>query len=148
MLKSKHLNWPGVDLLGKHLKPPKVGPFKVVRLNKSKTAVELEFDYHTKVHPIQPVSRCELFVPDTRNRKSGRNAPKTYNEAGEESGEIEKIVGKKARRKDTYYLVKWQGFDSKFNTWESAQHLANEGCQESIDDFEQSLQALQSIEII
>ena len=52
MLKTKHLNWPGVDLLGKHLKPPKIGPFKVIKLNKSKTAVELEFDNETKVHPV------------------------------------------------------------------------------------------------
>ena len=143
LLKTNHLNWPGVDLLGKHLKPPKIGPFKVVRLNQSKTAVELEFDHHTKVHPIQPVSRCELFVPDTRNRKSGRNAPKTFTEDGEETGEIEQIVGKKVRRGIVYYLVKWKGFDSRFNTWESGQHLTNEGCQESIDEFEQTLLALE-----
>ena len=73
---------------------------------------------------------------------------KNLQEEGEGTGESEKIVGKRARRRNIYYLVKLQGFDSKFNTWESAQHLANEGYQESIDDFEQSLQALQSIEMI
>ena len=144
-LKTKHLTWPGVDLLGKHLKPPKIGPFEVIRLNSSKTAVELKFDFGTKVHPVQPVSRCELYVPDTRNRSSRVNKPQTFDEQGDETGEIERIVGKKVRRGRTFYQVKWKGFDPKFNTWESAQHLANEGCQESIDDFESALSVLLSL---
>ena len=144
-LKTKHLTWPGVDLLGKHLKPPKIGPFEVIRLNSSKTAVELKFDFGTKVHPVQPVSRCELYVPDTRNRSSKVNKPQTFDEQGDETGEIERIVGKKVRRGRIFYQVKWKGFDPKFNTWESAQHLANEGCQESIDDFESALSVLLSL---
>ena len=56
------------------------------------------------------------------------------------------MVGKRARRRNMYYLVKCKGLDSKFNTFESAQHLANEECQENIDNFEQSLEAIQSIE--
>ena len=139
MLKSKHLNWPGVDLLGKHLKPPKIGPFKVIRLNKSNTAVELEFDHETKVHPVQPVSRCELFVEDTRDRAVKLIPPRTFTEEGEEYGEIERIVGKKVRRQHAYYLVKWKGFPSRFNTWEARQHLLNEGCKESIDEYEQRI---------
>ena len=145
MLKTRHLNWPGVDLLGKHLKPPKIGPFKVVRLNKSHTAVELEFDHNTKVHPVQPVSRCELFVRDTRDREVKLAPPRTFTEEGDETGEIESIVGKKIRRGETFYLVKWKGFHSRFNTWEGAQHLVNEGCQESIDDYEGSMVGLNSI---
>ena len=47
MLKYNHLNWQGVDLLGTYLKPPKIGQFRVIRLNKYKTAVELEFDWKT-----------------------------------------------------------------------------------------------------
>ena len=75
-----------MDLLGKHLKPPKIGPFEVVRLNSSKTAVELKFDYATKAHPVQPVSRCERYVPDTRNRRSRITPPKTFDERGDEVG--------------------------------------------------------------
>ena len=142
MLKSKHLNWPGVDLLGKHLKPPKIGPFKVVKLNKSETAVELEFDHETKVHPVQPVSRCELFVEDTRDRKVTLAVPKTFTEEGEEYGEIEQIVGKKARGQNIFYLVKWKGFPSRFNTWESRQHLINEKCQKSIDKYERRVASI------
>ena len=58
---------------------------------------------------------------------------------GEETGGIGLFVGKKVRWKDMYYLVKWKEFDSMFNNWKSGQHLANEGHQENIDNFEQSL---------
>ena len=47
-------------------------------------------------------------------------------------------MGKKSRRDVVSYLVKWKGFDSKFNTWERSKHLINEGCQEAIDEFEEA----------
>ena len=128
--------------MGKHLKPPKIGPFEVLRINKSETAVELKFDHETKVHPVQPVSRCELFVEDTRNRKVKLAPPRTFTEEGEEYGEIERIVGKKARGRHTYYLVKWKGFNSRYNTWEGRQHLIGEGCQHSIDEYERRVASL------
>ena len=142
LLKTKHLKWPGVDLLGKKLKPKKIGPFEVVRLNPSHTAVELKFDTRTRVHPVQPVSRCELFVPDTRDRKSKIKPPTEFNEEGDEIGEIEKIVGHKLMRGDTYYLVKWKDFSSRHNTWEPKQQLLADGCRESIDDYENALAML------
>ena len=142
LLKTEHLKWPGVDLLGKKLKPKKIGPFEVVRLNPSQTAVELKFDTRTRVHPVQPVSRCELFVPDTRDRKSKVKPPTEFNEEGDEIGEIEKIVGHKLMRGDTYYLVKWKDFSSRHNTWEPKQQLLADGCRESIDDYENALAML------
>ena len=47
--------------------------------------------------------------------------------------EVDKTTG--SRR----YLVKWKGFPSRFNTWEARQHLLNEGCEESIDEYEQRI---------
>ena len=71
--------------------------------------------------------------------------PERSQKRGDETGEIESIVGKKIRRGETFYLVKWKGFHSRFNTWEGAQHLVNEGCQESIDNYEGSVVGLNSI---
>ena len=49
LLKSRHLNRPGNDLLGKRL----LEIFWDLRLDKfKKSAVELEFDSHTKVQSI------------------------------------------------------------------------------------------------
>ena len=144
MLKSTHLKWPGVDLLGKHLKPAKVGPFEVIKLNPSKTAVHLKFDHKTKIHPVQPVSRCELFVPDTCvNRSSRVTPPPTLDDEGDEIREIDRIVGSKARRDgEIYYLVKWKGYASRFNSWEKRSYLISEGCQETVDDYENVLNVL------
>ena len=61
---------------------------------------------------------------------------KTFNEEGDEIGNIERIVGHKQKRNgNILYLVKWQGFSSRHNTWESDEHLRNEGCQDSIADY-------------
>ena len=66
-LMTKHLNWPGVDLLGKVFKPKYVGPFTIKWINKNKTVVELEWsDPSVKIHPVQPISRIEVLKPDTR----------------------------------------------------------------------------------
>ena len=83
---------------------------------------------------------------DTRDREVKLAPPRTFTEEGDKTGEIEEsIVGKKIRRGETFYLVKWKGFHSRFNTWEGAQHLVNEGCQESIDNYEGSVVGLNSI---
>ena len=139
MLKSKHLNWPGVDILGKHLKPAQVGPFKVVKMNQSKTAVELEWDNpRSRVCKVQPVSRCIKFRPDTRSTRKGRNVQPTrmYNEEGEEVFEIDRIVGRRERGQKTFYLVKWKGYTSRQNTWEPKDSLIEAGQGELLRGFD------------
>ena len=139
MLQSFWLKWPGVDLLGKHLKPPYVGPYKVLKFNRSKTAVHLEWlNPRTRLHHVQPVDRCRLYVPDLQQTRARQviEPPTLVSDSGNIIDEIEKIVGHKTQRGRKKYLVKWLGYDSNHNTWESYQHLVNEGCEESIDDYE------------
>ena len=70
-LMTKHLNWPGVDLLGKVFKPKYVGPFRIKWINKNKTVIELKWsDPSVKIHPVQPISRIEVLKPDTRATRS------------------------------------------------------------------------------
>ena len=65
-LMTKHLNWPGVDLLGKVFKPKYVGPFTIEWINKNKTVVKLAWsDPSVKIHPVQPISRIELLHKDS-----------------------------------------------------------------------------------
>ena len=128
-----------MDLLGKHLKPPYIGPYKVIKFNDSKTAVHLEWTgSRTKVHKIQPVHRCRLYVPNTKQTRvdTEEQPPTIITEEGAVFDEIEKIVGHRKIRGTTQYLVKWLGFDSVHNTWEPIWHLVNEGCEESIEDYE------------
>ena len=139
MLKSEWLKWPGVDLMGKHLKPPYVGPYKGIKFNRDKTAVHLAWkDMKTRVHNVQPVDRCKLYVRDEQlTRKRQRIRPPTVvADSGDIVDEIEKIVGRRTVRGRFQYLVKWLGYDSQHNTWEPVQHLLDEGCEESIQEYE------------
>ena len=36
---------------------------------------------------------------------------------------VESILDKKIKKNKLYYLVKWEGWDSKHNTWEPEEHL-------------------------
>jgi len=50
--------------------------------------------------------------------------------------EIERIVGRKGTGSRLQYLVEWKGCPNQ-DTWEPAKSLQQQGCQESIDKYEQ-----------
>lgn len=50
---------------------------------------------------------------------------------------VERIVGVRSNGGELQYLIKWKGWQSKFNTWEPLHHLKN--LQSEIDAFEGSL---------
>lgn len=50
---------------------------------------------------------------------------------------VERIVGVRSNGGELQYLIKWKGWQSKFNTWEPVHHLKN--LQSEIDAFEGSL---------
>ena len=52
-------------------------------------------------------------------------------EAGEEFV-VEKICGVRQYRGETQYLVKWEGYDDKYNSWINLQHL---NCPRLIHEF-------------
>lgn len=51
---------------------------------------------------------------------------------------VEKIIDKKLFGGKPKYLVKWKGFSSDQNTWETEQNLNN--CRWMVEEFEKSLQ--------
>ncbi|KAJ2903483.1 hypothetical protein MKZ38_009882 [Zalerion maritima] len=67
----------------------------------------------------------EIFDPET----SLKEGPITNF-----SPEIDMLLGKWTRGRMTWYLVKWEGFDDKHNTWEKRKDI----CTDLIDEFEAS----------
>eukprot|EP00828_Plagiopyla_frontata_P037563 TRINITY_DN49343_c0_g1_i1.p1 TRINITY_DN49343_c0_g1~~TRINITY_DN49343_c0_g1_i1.p1 ORF type:complete len:171 (-),score=20.08 TRINITY_DN49343_c0_g1_i1:127-639(-) len=57
--------------------------------------------------------------------------------------DVEQIVSKRKRRNELYYLVKWQGYNSDYNTWEPAHNLQN--VQDLIDQYESKEQDRQDM---
>jgi hypothetical protein len=57
--------------------------------------------------------------------------------------EVEAIVSKKAIKRKTFYLVKWQGYPSSENTWEPIENLEN--VKWMVDDFNQQQDAAKPV---
>ena len=49
---------------------------------------------------------------------------------------IERIIARKIKNKKLYYYIKWKGFSSKENTWESLEHLIEDNCFEHLYNYE------------
>lgn len=54
-------------------------------------------------------------------------------EMAEKKYEVEKIIGKRFVRGKAQYRLKWDGFSTKYNSWEPAEYLS---CSELLEDFE------------
>uniref|UniRef100_A0A8H7K2I8 RNA-directed DNA polymerase n=1 Tax=Bionectria ochroleuca TaxID=29856 RepID=A0A8H7K2I8_BIOOC len=103
----------------------KLGPFKILK-KKSDTNYELSLPDIMHIHPIFHISLLE---------KAPENAPDQDHpiEVYEEEYEPEKILKKEVRNGQTFYLIKWKGYDENDNTWEPVKHLKK--CQHLIRQF-------------
>jgi hypothetical protein len=140
MLKTKYLNWPGVDLLGKHLKPPNAGPFKVIAMDDRNVTIDWNKP-GVKIHPVQPINRVFRHVADTstyRISKSRYRQPPPVLTPDGEVFEIDKILNRRLRnygRGQRYeYLVSWIGYNEFYNQWTPEVELLR-GAKASVDDY-------------
>ena len=99
MLRAKFLNWPGMDLLGKHFKPPNVGPFTVTKLTKMNVTLEWNKP-GLRIHPVQLINRVFKYHKDTlsyhRHLTTQRDpGPPPISDVADEECEIETIVARR-----------------------------------------------------
>ncbi|XP_073439022.1 uncharacterized protein [Dendrobates tinctorius] len=93
-----------------------VGPYKIVALVNS-VAVRLKLPPAWKVHPVFHVSLLKPVVPNSfPGRTSSPPAPVLVD--GHEQYVVEKILDSRIFRRKLQYLVKWQGYSVKENSWE------------------------------
>jgi hypothetical protein len=109
--------------LSKGLDHVKVGPFLISKQNGPVTYT-LELPLDAKIHPRFYVSLLELADLETPLQRTFR-----YEIEEEKEFEVEKILDYRLndnpRDLETWYLVKWLGYDEMENTWELETNLKN-----------------------
>ncbi len=117
-----------------------IGPYKI---KKVKTAVDYELDLPPtlEIHPTFHVNLLKPYLDGYASFPDRtiilRPPPAQLLDNGKELWEVESIVGKRTRRNQVQYLVKWKGYSEWENTWEPLASLID--VQESIDQFEHLL---------
>ena len=114
-----------------------VGPYEIVE-QVNEVSFKLKLPYSMKVHNIFHASLLELYVENTINsREVPQPLPVVISDADGSQHEehiVEKIIGKRTKRKRIEYLVHWDGYGINDRTWEPVHNLQN--CKEIIDEFE------------
>lgn len=125
----------------KKLTPKFIGPYSVVATI-GKAAVKLDLPKESRLHPVFHVSLLKPY------KEGGtRQPPNPIMIEGEPYYMVESIVdhqdisirgGRGKTRRE--YLVKWEGYDSRHNTWEPEESLRESiALEEVIDEYERSL---------
>lgn len=77
-------------------------------------------------------SNRELTIPGKSSSASSSQTSKLW--------EVERIIQKREKNSETFYLIKWKNWDIKYNTWEPSCNLTN--CEDLLREFENKRQKL------
>ena len=107
----------------KKLNHVKVGPF-FIEEEKRPVNYKLQLPKDTKIHPVFHVWLLELADPETPVQTTFHCKPEE-----DDKYKIKESLEKRGQN----YLVKWKGYPTSENTWESLKNLEN--CQELLKKF-------------
>ena len=127
-LEGKHLS---TTMPSTKLNPKRYGPFTITD-QIGNLAYRLDLPDNMRIHPVFHGS---LLSPYTETEEYGPNferpAPDLIED--EEQYEVEAVVDSRRHRGKDQYLVKWKGYPTSENTWQSADDLAN--AQEALEEY-------------
>ena len=125
------LNTSGLDLSVIHGRPTKlapkwIGPFKVVRAGPHPDTYELDLET-TSFSALYPVFHVDVlqpsYEPHTSPYRIQEYQPPPLTISGFPEYEPESILAEKTINRQRFYLIKWKGWPSRYNTWEPATNL-------------------------
>ena len=113
------------------LAPKREGPFKITDVLGPVT-YHLELPHQWRIHPVFHAS---LLSPYRETDAYGPNFPQPPPDLieGEEEFEVEAIITHRKRGRGYQFLIKWVGYPSSDNTWETEGHL--KGAQEILSEY-------------
>ena len=89
--------------------------------------------------PTRGAGAVEDGVGDIFDSSGAEDGTQHKRQLEKDEYQVERIVGVRSNGGELQYLIKWKGWQPKFNTWEPLHHLKN--LQSEIDSFEGSLKA-------
>lgn len=127
-LESRNLN---IRYESRKLAPKREGPFAIKKVLGPVTYM-LDLPQHWKIHPVFHAS---LLSPYSENPAHGPNyiRPPPDLISGEEQYELEAIVTHKRAGSGYKYLIKWSGYPSSENTWQTERDL--KGAREALSSY-------------
>ena len=119
-LEAKNLN---LGIPYRKLKPKREGPFEIIKVL-SPWTYQLRLPPTWKIHPV---FHALLLSPYKQNETHGPSfsTPPPDMVKGEEEYEVEAIVGHKGKGIWRRYLIKWKGYPSSENTWQTERSLSH-----------------------
>jgi hypothetical protein len=137
LLNTKHINF--VKQPSKKLSSKFIGPFRVQDAVGAQ-AYRLTLPPHYRIHNVFHVSLLEHWKSRT-GQEENTQAPEISPE-GEEVWEVEKILGRRTRKGQLQYWLRWKGYDESWDTWSPASDF--EDMTELVEEFEESRRAMQA----
>src|ERR1700677_125096 len=109
------------DRPSKKFSDKRIGPYLILEVIND-NAFKLKLPSSMKIHPVFTRSKLQLYSPPTIPGQSITPQGPVVIE-GEERYNIEAILNSKPTRGKLFYLIKWEGWSTKHNTWEPESHL-------------------------
>ena len=99
-------------------------------------AYRLQLPPNYRIYNVFYVSLLERWKP--RENQEDNTQPPEITPEGKEVWEVEKILGKRTRKGQLQYWLRWKGYDESWDTWTPASDFEN--MEDLIQDFNQSAQ--------
>ena len=99
----------------------KLRPFWIAK-TKGSVNYELELPLTMRIHPVFHVSLLEPADPEMPIQE---NPPEIDPESQDAKFEVEEILDQQDINDEPHYLIKWKGYNSEENTWESEENLTH-----------------------
>jgi hypothetical protein len=133
LLSTKHINI--LHQPNKKLSSKFIGPFRVQDAVGTQ-AYRLQLPPNYRIHNVFHVSLLERWKP--RENQEDNTQPPEITPEGKEVWEVEKILGKRIRKGQLQYWLRWKGYDESWDTWTPASDFEN--MEDLIQEFNQSAQ--------
>ena len=108
-----------------------VDPYKVKRII-STNMIELELPSTIKIHLVVNISRVYMYRDQVEGQRKEQPLPVVIK--GEKEYKVKKILNKKKFRGKDRYLVQWNRYTAKEDTWEPRENLEN--ARDLVEKFE------------